>query len=100
MKEPSSTLLPYTTLFRSPPSVPTNVRIVGSNGCPEFFVGWTQSTDDNDPQHLIDRKSTRLNSRHLVISYAVFCLIKKNRSPICIDINIIKWPLRVIINIL
>jgi hypothetical protein len=38
----------------TPPSVPTNVRIVGSNGCPEFFVGWTQSTDDNDPQHLIE----------------------------------------------
>ena len=38
----------------TPPSVPTNVRIVGSNGCPEFFVGWTQSTDDTDPQHLIE----------------------------------------------
>jgi chitodextrinase len=38
----------------TPPSAPTNVRIVGSNGCPEFFVGWTQSTDDNDPQALIE----------------------------------------------
>jgi hypothetical protein len=38
----------------TPPSVPTNVRIVGSNGCPEFFIGWTQSTDDTDPQHLIE----------------------------------------------
>ena len=38
----------------TPPSAPTNVRIVGSNGCPEFFVGWTQSTDDNDPQSLIE----------------------------------------------
>jgi chitodextrinase len=38
----------------TPPSAPTNVRIVGSNGCPEFFVAWTQSTDDNDPQHLIE----------------------------------------------
>jgi hypothetical protein len=38
----------------TPPSVPTNVRIVGSNGCPEFFVGWTQSTDDTDPQYLIE----------------------------------------------
>lgn len=37
-----------------PPSPPTNVRIVGSNGCPEFFVGWTQSTDDTDPQSLIE----------------------------------------------
>jgi fibronectin type 3 domain-containing protein len=38
----------------TPPSAPTNVRIVGSNGCPEFFVGWTQSTDDTDPQSLIE----------------------------------------------
>ena len=38
----------------TPPSVPTNVRIVGSNGCPEFFVGWTQSIDDTDPQDLIE----------------------------------------------
>jgi len=38
----------------TPPSVPTNVRIVGSFGCPEFFVGWTQSTDDTDPQSLIE----------------------------------------------
>jgi chitodextrinase len=38
----------------TPPSVPTNVRIVGGNGCPEFWVGWTQSTDDTDPQYLIE----------------------------------------------
>jgi hypothetical protein len=38
----------------TPPSAPTNLRIVGSNGCPEFFVGWTQSTDDTDPQSLIE----------------------------------------------
>ncbi|MFL6019195.1 MAG: fibronectin type III domain-containing protein [Gaiellaceae bacterium] len=38
----------------TPPSVPTNVRIVGSNGCPEFWVGWAQSTDDTDPQSLIE----------------------------------------------
>jgi hypothetical protein len=38
----------------TPPSAPTNVRIVGSFGCPEFFVGWTQSTDDTDPQFAIE----------------------------------------------
>jgi hypothetical protein len=38
----------------TPPSAPTNVRIVGSNGCPEFFVGWTESTDNSDPQSLIE----------------------------------------------
>jgi Fibronectin type III domain len=38
----------------TPPSVPTNVHITGSFGCPEFFVGWTQSTDDTDPQYAIE----------------------------------------------
>ena len=38
----------------TPPSAPTDVRIVGSFGCPEFFVGWTQSTDDSDPQFAIE----------------------------------------------
>ena len=38
----------------TPPSAPTSVHIVGSNGCPEFWVGWTQSTDDTDPQYLIE----------------------------------------------
>jgi chitodextrinase len=38
----------------TPPSAPTNVRIVGGFGCPEFFVGWTESTDETDPQHLIE----------------------------------------------
>jgi hypothetical protein len=42
----------------TPPSAPTNVRIVGSNGCPEFFVGWTQSNDDTDPQYLIEYATT------------------------------------------
>jgi hypothetical protein len=38
----------------TPPSAPTDVRITGSFGCPEFFVGWTQSTDDTDPQSEIE----------------------------------------------
>jgi chitinase len=42
----------------TPPSVPTNVRIVDRNGCPEFWVGWTQSTDDTDPQTRSSTKST------------------------------------------
>jgi len=48
------TLTTEATSDVTPPSVPTNVRIVGGFGCPEFFVGWTQSTDDIDPQHLIE----------------------------------------------
>src|SRR5687768_3854047 len=38
----------------TPPSAPTNVRIVESNGGCEFWVGWTQSTDDTDPQYAIE----------------------------------------------
>jgi chitodextrinase len=38
----------------TPPSAPTNVHITGTFGCPEFFVGWTQSTDDTDPQYAIE----------------------------------------------
>ena len=38
----------------TPPSVPTNVRIVRDQGCGEVFVGWTQSTDDLDPQYAIE----------------------------------------------
>jgi chitodextrinase len=48
------TLTTASTNDVTPPSAPTNVRITGSFGCPEFFVGWTQSTDDTDPQHLIE----------------------------------------------
>jgi fibronectin type 3 domain-containing protein len=38
----------------TPPSAPTNVRIVESNGACEFWVGWSQSTDDSDPQYAIE----------------------------------------------
>ena len=48
------TLTTAATTDVTPPSAPTNVHITGSFGCPEFFVGWTQSTDDTDPQHLIE----------------------------------------------
>src|SRR5256886_13254022 len=67
-RPPRSTLFPYTTLFRSPPAT----RLVGHwadvrGACEEFFA-----------RHGIgDRKSTRLNSIHSQISYAVFCLKKK-----------------------
>src|ERR1039457_6640887 len=64
-RPPRSTLFPYTTLFRSP--LPA---------C--FAAAPTLSPTGNCPPHR-DRKSTRLNSSHLVISYAVFCLKKKIR---------------------
>ena len=48
------TLTTEATSDVTPPSAPTNVRIVESNGACEFWVGWTQSTDDTDPQYLIE----------------------------------------------
>src|SRR5471032_3557861 len=62
-RPPRSTLFPYTTLFRS-------CRPAG--GGPSLPVG--------PPCHRKDRKSTRLNSSHITISYAVFCLKKKKKK--------------------
>src|SRR5438445_9432255 len=83
-RPPSSTLFPYTTLFRSS-------RIGGQ----QFKKKAPQSVSFNEPNELIqnsvricrlshlgeqkDRKSTRLNSSHANISYAVFCLKKKKK---------------------
>src|SRR2546427_8563069 len=75
-RPPRSTLFPYTTLFRS---------------CPIFRTGTTKSTVFDamayygTPRVSVtvgtrDRKSTRLNSSHSQISYAVFCLKKKKKS--------------------
>src|SRR5947199_4899673 len=65
-RPPRSTLFPYTTLFRS------NIQLFASAG--RFHhAGWRRSSPSQD------RKSTRLNSSHLGISYAVFCLKKKKK---------------------
>jgi fibronectin type 3 domain-containing protein len=48
------TLTTEATSDVTPPSPPTNVRILENNGACEFWVGWTQSTDNNDPQSLIE----------------------------------------------
>src|SRR5438045_4693011 len=71
-RPPRSTLFPYTTLFRS---------IAADNAVfalPEPRVGLIAGSGVHRLPRLIDRKSTRLNSSHLGISYAVFCLKKKN----------------------
>src|SRR5256885_12514854 len=73
-RPPRSTLFPYTTLFRSPP-VRKQRPQVGERGY-RARIGLRHR-----PLQLQDRKSTRLNSSHLVISYAVFCLKKKKKSP-------------------
>src|SRR2546426_7442800 len=68
-RPPRSTLFPYTTLFRS------QCRGRGGSG----GAHWQQQVR----RQLLDRKSTRLNSSHLVISYAVFCLKKKKNKRNC-----------------
>src|SRR5947199_5502357 len=76
-RPPRCTLFPYTTLFRSPRRSPASVRCA-SPGCRS--AGWSCSPASAawTPGEAQDRKSTRLNSSHLGISYAVFCLKKKN----------------------
>src|SRR2546427_3875835 len=81
-RPPRSTLFPYTTLFRSPGDVANRA---GENQ--SFFSGQRLCThlDRKLPAVLVqaaklDRKSTRLNSSHSQISYAVFCLKKKKKK--------------------
>src|SRR5205085_8872694 len=69
-RPPRSTLFPYTTLFRS--SLSVSARPMSSMMARALSGGLAIIED-------IDRKSTRLNSSHSQISYAVFCLKKKNR---------------------
>src|SRR2546426_5377013 len=72
-RPPRSTLFPYTTLFRSPFSAP-------GAGAPRSSAGLPPPACARCPRPVRDRKSTRLNSSHLVISYAVFCLKKKKKK--------------------
>src|SRR5258708_22358225 len=91
-RPPRSTLFPYTTLFRS-----TAVIVYGTQreaGANRYAAEQLQATYLNQfesivpiykdfevgDEILIDRKSTRLNSSHQIISYAVFCLKKKKRG--------------------
>src|SRR5260221_9581022 len=73
-RPPRSTLFPYTTLFRS------LLLSCGTTGTPSTR-NWVPETTTLSPGFTpsitTDRKSTRLNSSHTVISYAVFCLKKK-----------------------
>src|SRR2546430_12450150 len=87
-RPPRSTLFPYTTLFRSIAAVRQAVRGLDGN-LPLFNIKTqTQEIQQASFQERLfsrlsrDRKSTRLNSSHSQISYAVFCLKKKNKSTI------------------
>src|SRR2546426_6377253 len=89
-RPPRSTLFPYTTLFRSEVGFRENrANRIGGDFREERARRQTHLPldlrlrigDDHEEEHEVrDRKSTRLNSSHLVISYAVFCLKKKKKT--------------------
>src|SRR5205814_5113231 len=92
---PCSTLFPYTTLFRSLFSSASaaferdNLPADSSSNTVLFsasldLISGKEAVEDH-AQSSLDRKSTRLNSSHLGISYAVFCLKKKKRNKITHD---------------
>src|SRR5258708_24722058 len=87
-RPPRSTLFPYTTLFRSLSS-PRRRESWTCVPRPSGLYLWQVRSHSAEPlfdsdgprsEPLRDRKSTRLNSSHQIISYAVFCLKKKKRS--------------------
>src|SRR5947207_8878591 len=89
-RPPISTLFPYTTLFRSPLIVTAVVTTGGVSSAAPVQVAAVQPVVVSSTENLAanattltingDRKSTRLNSSHTVISYAVFCLKKKKEK--------------------
>src|SRR3712207_7254037 len=98
-RPPRSTLFPYTTLFRSRAVRDTQVAaailgyrlrhdcadvLTDQSQVPLLFrrspIGCPGERDSLQAQGLVDRKSTRLNSSHANISYAVFCLKKKKKN--------------------
>src|SRR5438034_1940281 len=75
-RPPGSTLFPYTTLFRSDSISGRVAALEAEGGLCHGGAGFGSEAGLRSR----DRKSTRLNSSHTVISYAVFCLKKKNRN--------------------
>src|SRR2546426_5289910 len=83
-RPPRSTLFPYTTLFRSHRDIERDTRCGRTT---DWDCGHRCSRSADMVDSKADRKSTRLNSSHLVISYAVFCLKKKKKKIRYIDIH-------------
>src|SRR2546421_5257972 len=84
-RPPRSTLFPYTTLFRSRVaekwlSANKGRVILETKAVPSSGIALNATLDKAVRQKIRDRKSTRLNSSHDQISYAVFCLKKKNKK--------------------
>src|SRR5256885_6920989 len=82
-RPPRSTLFPYTTLFRSMTLAPSTAMWDTSEYIAAAYTFGLPHPPGNPLFVILDRKSTRLNSSHLVISYAVFCLKKKKKKIIC-----------------
>src|SRR5258708_22170928 len=86
-RPPRSTLFPYTTLFRSSSALLRRSSKGRNKKCPHILREIPSRSSryratPSPPTHtvrLLDRKSTRLNSSHQIISYAVFCLKKKKK---------------------
>src|SRR2546426_9293883 len=89
-RPPRSTLFPYTTLFRSFQAAPVTPQVAKDSAAAGPAAPRSAPVHDSVLEQRVarlelletreDRKSTRLNSSHLVISYAVFCLKKKNED--------------------
>src|SRR5690349_22964844 len=78
---PRSTLFPYTTLFRSAVVVGADTIVFGAQEAVHLQVAVDDARHGQaDARQDQDRKSTRLNSSHVEISYAVFCLKKKKNT--------------------
>src|SRR5258707_10621183 len=107
-RPPRSTLFPYTTLFRSrrasdgrrpaaPRShLPSFPAFSARRRCPSpradpSRASWASRSRQVGPRRRTDRKSTRLNSSHANISYAVFCLKKKKKNNDISKLKNIEW---------
>src|SRR2546426_9245791 len=86
-RPPRSTLFPYTTLFRSLQCLHFHDGVVQPRGEAPHLLSRLANHFFGVKAGQRDRKSTRLNSSHLVISYAVFCLKKKKKKKIIIQVT-------------
>src|SRR2546421_2062377 len=89
-RPPRSTLFPYTTLFRSDPNFQQKVVDGLASGI-SGVVDLANQAVQNKINSKLDRKSTRLNSSHDQISYAVFCLKKKQLNQFTLPATRSKW---------
>src|SRR5258705_3310566 len=93
-RPPRSTLFPYTTLFRSQRgkshAADGGAARLGDGGGDDRAPGDREAVGQVGRRRVLDRKSTRLNSSHLGISYAVFCLKKKRDS--LREVQLVRMP--------